>query len=435
MLLPNTNLIIKKDNNISLNTFNDFGYITAIVNEKERKETVNKYQILSKKNQFVNITDIQRTFIKTFLYKVIFNNSKSICGLENHQLLISNDKIKLNDIQIGDILTESNFNYEIFTNTQNINLIDLLGEDDNIYVFNFNIDLNNFELYKTDKLITLTDYLSIRKQINIDENKLYLTTFKNKQYYLPAILQLTREFGKVLGYLLLSEINKKNITFTSVDPDITHTFPIYLHRVFPHLYIEYQKVENTIQVFICEYILIKLIKSILTYKITNVEYCFPNWLRFANVDFISGFFSTLIDHNAKISATVLDNTSELRQINLKFQKEFVIRALIDLLLLHNINAEYLVDKFATNTIAVKNNYIQIVDYNFYALILANTNINQLQGLVKYDSLKLQNLRYKSNNKLSYIVSDIKTVYYEGYIYKITTDNNYFVTNNIISYEE
>ena len=438
-LSENTKLVIQNNNDI---IFTDFTYFNKYFHLDKKQEIINlnNFQILSLNGKFTKIYKVMRRWYDGDLYKLIINNGSELLATPEHLLTVNNNEVKsVKDINIKDKIKLTEYPSHIYQPLYEINLIDLFGPNNKIIIYNWQelvqkYNINN--LFSINKFISLQDYFTIKNQLRIDEHDIRLIYQKSRYAAtINAILPLTLELGKIIGYILSEghvDNKKANVIFANTNNKLINDFINCFENCFPN--IAYSVPEHDIKntspctfVKIYSKIFSLLFNGILAYKTHSNNIHLPDWFKFANHNFIAGFLAAEIDGDGCVS------TSTDIMVSIFSASENFIKDIINILALYNIHVKYeethikgSITKFANNIIGKRN-------YDQYRIRLLNKNINQLQQLLNNNCYKLLNFNHKFQKSFVGRIQKIEIQYYQGYVYDFETEDQHFSANGVSSH--
>ena len=349
-------------------------------------------------------------------------------------------EIPVKDIQIDDCLVDS-FPVDSSIEEQRlyeINLINKLPFSEDIdvvfpdqytsIVANY-IDSGDIK-YNQDMILysTLVKYKLIRNKLldipEFKEDDLRILYHKSKTS-IPVILPLTREFGRFIG-LLYSEgcvHSDYFVTITNSNKDIINFTVDFFNKYFNYeAKVTYNK-NNTAIISMSNKLLHKLFRNgILGYHFGSGDLKIPNWYYSANIDFLKGFISGVIDGDGSV---VPQNYTRIITASETFAEglQYVLKMLN---CVSCVSIDYL-----AGTEATFGDIKSIRKYNNYRVTIDNRDVLEMD---LYDSIKVHNLdgiEFKPrarDQKYGNRVFSIEKVAYNNYVYDFETGDNHFDCN-------
>ena len=448
-LVPDTELVIKHNGHI---IFTDFHYFDQYL-LNNNISNINDIQILSKNGKFIAINKVFRRLINEDIYKISFNNGKNIFATADHLLTVNNIELKaVKDIQINDRIEITTYPaHNQFNAINEINLIDLFGPNSKILIANWlelcqkysipngawrQLAQKNRNLKHLTQYFSLQDYFSLRHQFNIDEHDIKLIYIKSRyNTTINAILPVTMQLGKIIGYILTeSSIRRQDaITiFANTNTQLINDFSQCMDICFPQInykIIEPQQNNTSPCTFIKIYsrIFAELFNDILAYKKHSNDISLPDWFKFCNNQFISGFLAAVIDGDGSVT------TSSNGMVSIGSTSYNFIKGIIDILAINNITAKYECQHIKDSTSKFISGIIAHRNFDLYQIRFLNKNINQLQQLLQGNCYKFQNFNKVYQKNFICKVVKIELVPYQGYVYDFETEDHHFSANGIISH--
>ena len=283
--------------------------------------------------------------------------------------------------------------------------------------------------YNQDMLLysTLAKYKLLRNKLldipEFKEDDLRILYHKSKTS-IPVILPLTREFGRFIG-LLYSEgcTCKYNIFIINSNKDIINFVVDFYKKYFNYKSnINYNK-NNTAIISIYNRLLSDLFRNgILGYHFGSGDLKLPNWYYSANIDFLKGFISGVIDGDGSV---VPQNYTRIITASETFAEglQYVLKMLN---CVSCVSIDYL-----AGTEATFGDIKSIRKYNNYRVTIDNRDVLEMD---LYDSIKVHNLdglEFKPrarDQKYGNRVFSIEKVAYNDYVYDFETGDNHFDCN-------
>lgn len=357
------------------------------------------------------------------------------------------DKIKdirFGDIGIGDRLVSENV-YGIH-NLDKINLIKLFGPTNEIVISNTKYVLdkvkeigkwkqfctligyggraNSIRSYAT--MLTLNDYYQYIVPLGvIDESELLLSYRRTRgNETINAVLSLTRELGKFIGYMISEgsitihynckqNSPEKKACFTNYSEELISDFNNCVSTVFnnPVIRNRYTDGKHT-GTHLSGYLAYELFHGPFGIKEDTGNIELPEWVYSANKEFLNGFLGALIDGDGHV---------EKYSIRYSSASETLIEGIQKLLLINGITSKITKQELA-GTEAVFGDKVSIRNYDIYTL-------NIRSNLKDVDSFKISKTDvHIKDNQLDTEVVSIEKLDYTGYVYDIETENHYFSAN-------
>ena len=447
-LVPDTELVIKHDEHIIFTNFHYFDQYLLNNNICD----IHNIQVLSRNGKFVAINKVFRRLINEDIYKISFNNGKNILATADHLLTVNNIELKaVKNVQINDRIEITKYPVNNRYIINEINLIDLFGANSKIIIANWlelcqkydipkavwcQLAQNNRNLKHTTQYFSLQDYFLLRHRFNIDEHDIKLIYIKSRyNATIDAILPATLSLGKIIGYILTEGYIKQRdavTIFTNTNVQLINDFCQCMDMCFPQInykIINPQKNNTSLCTFVKVYsrIFAELFNNILVHKKRSNDINLPDWFKFCNNQFISGFLAAVIDGDGNVT------TSNNGMVTIGSTSYNFIKGIIDILAINNIAAKYehqyikgSTSKFISGVIAHRN-------FDFYTIRLFNKNINQLQQLLQNNCYKFQNFNKVYRKNFICKITRIELVPYHGYVYDFETEDHHFSANGIISH--
>ena len=351
-------------------------------------------------------------------------------------------EIPAKDIQIDDCLVNID-SREVLDEQRltEINLIDKLPGTDKIVILYPEVyESKILELLNTGKIhywdeakhnnlkfySTLAEYKAIREGLLklrwFDENELFIQ-YKLSKTYIPAILKLTREFGRYLG-LVYSEgcVIDYATVVTNSDENITNFVMDFTSSLGLDSHISYNK-NNTGIVTIGNRLFTELFRNnILGYHFGSGNLRLPMWYYSANDEFLKGFLGGVIDGDGSV---VPQNYTRIITASSTFAEDlqYLIKRL-------GFNACISIDYLA-GTETTFGDTKSIRKHDNYRVTIDNRDIVELD---LYDAIKPRKLTDYSlsprsrDKKYNNRVYSIKKMPYDGFVYDFETGNHHFDSN-------
>lgn len=452
-LVRDTKILLKVNDKVFATTF---AYFDEYFNENDDKINLEDIKIFHD-GAFVDIKWCARRKVKAneCVYK-LSTRYDSIELTENHQVPIIRDSEHLlvytKDIKIGDklIITKP-----INNTLKEINCIDLFKDIDDIVIENSNLIRktahdNGFitEFYKTLKSsyttfnhkyannFTLREYLSVRHLFTdyLDEHQLILNVRGGKSHGFSPYLQLTHELGKFMGYIFTEgyiqfDKGSSRVVFTNTNQQLLNDYASIVANVFNLDVSTKSKVDRS-NCFDCvikagNVYISKLFNGPLGVKHSSLDMSMPFWLFNANVDFLEGFISGLVDGDGGV------DKSFSRYVYTSSCKSFIydIKYLLDLL---NIPSTIRVNS-AKDTVAKFGNKLCVRKADNFVLSVNGVFVDKFE--LKH-SILYQQYKGGYTRKLT-VLNDVDTIKsieqtnYSGYVYDIETETHYFTANSFV----
>lgn len=458
---PYTNLVVKDDsgnvNNITAN------YLDKFFTKADKKEIIDfdsyNWYIYSK-DRFVKIKSIMRTPKQNEqMYRLCTTsgkleltgehivpiykkseNSTNNCLRDMKQI-----DIEVKDIQIGDCLVPATECTSVF-NKQEINLIDEFGPCKDIFICESDLLLekfheqvikpNVFKGTKVYKPISLYDYHAWREHIDIDERELHLI-YKGglKNRIIPAILPLTKELGKIIGYMFSEgsfqyKVGSKVSIFCNYDTEIINDFIYCMNTVFPEICVQIRRVPGSSKCngcFFGDALFVSLFKGPLGYKHKSDDIHLPDWIFTANKEFLSGFFGSLIDGDGTVNRY---DKSANTTLGYSSTCSSFVEELTYLLRLLGIGTTCYTS-YCKGTVAKFGDIENIRNHDVTNFRITGKNSD---NCLWFDSIIMRR-RYTTTgnreNRIRNNIISIEQYEYSGFVYDIETENHYFNANGYV----
>lgn len=456
---PYTNLVVKDDsgnvNNITAN------YLDKFFTKVDKKEIIDfdsyNWYIYSK-DKFVKIKSIMRTpKQKEQMYKLstssgyleltgehivpIYKKKENDNVLRNMSLIDTEVK----DIQIGDCLVPATECLSIFNKCE-INLIDEFGLNNNIFIFESDLLLEKFHeqiikprVFKGTKIpapISLYEYYAWREHIDIDERKLHLI-YRNglRNRIVPAIFPLTKELGKIMGYMFSEgsfqyKPGLKSSVFCNYDDEINDDFISCMNIVFPNIAISRRIIPGSSKCggcFFNDALFASLFKGPLGYKNKSDDIRLPDWIFTANKEFLSGFFGSLIDGDGTVNRY---DKSANTTLGYSSTCHSFVQELTYLLRLLGIGSTCYTS-YCKGTVAKFGDIESIRNHDVVNFRITGKNADNCQW---FDSIIMRRKYCTTGNREDRIKNNIISIEqyeYSGFVYDIETENHYFNANGYV----
>ena len=440
-----TRIILKDPNGKLINT--EASYFSRL---GEGIHYLKGWKILSRNNQFVDLINVAIRQEKDHI-----NVIKSVHGYievtDNHIVPVIRDnkeiEVLAKDVKIGDKLIDADISSDSNDQIYEINLLDIFANYNNIFIIESDYlknilisnNLINEFLQKTsnilrlqnqpNKKISLIEYTYFRDEfirLGVDEKKLNISLSFNDANYIPAVLPLTREFGRFIG-LLYSEgcVGKDFIHITNSDINIINFIRDFVIKFFPNVNYYCKPNRNNCFIFTVSGKIFNLIfrHGALGYHFGSGNLQLSDICYTANVEFLKGFIGGYLDGDGNID---IARFTSLITSDKKFSKQLQYI----LSILHITSG--ITETLSAGTIANFGKIKSIRKFNNYRIFCTNRDICNLN---LYDSIKatklLGNTFANKSNKNYNIVRTIDKVKYNGLVYDFETGDHFFVANNQI----
>lgn len=408
---------------------------------------------LSINGKYTTVKKIMRYKHFGKMLKVTLNSGHKIIVTKDHPSVIEKENeiktIPSNLLQIGDKFILADYDKEAFGKISFLNLIDELSDIDEIVIYNSKLvrksikenkktlfyDILNDVTRCKDRLslynkkYTIREYRAIRHLLEIDESKLMLA-YSNGSNYVPAILSLSKELGKLCGYIASEgRIGKHEVTFANQNLSILDDFVKCARKTFPDLELGYyscggKNTSNSDKINIFGKIAAELFRNCVLFKDKSNYIDLPQWYDKAPLEFLCGFFSAEIDGDGSIN-----NSCQITTCS----KIFASR-MQDLLQKIGIKSGVSCKKTAGEKVVI-NGVSSQRNYDSYNIRISSKDLDLLCDFIVNSCYKMDGAYEKRNRKdrvWGKIVS-IEEIPFRNYVYDFETENHYFVANGIITH--
>ena len=446
-LTADTKILLKVNNRFIHTTFSYFDdYFSS---DEDSLEYLNGIEIFYN-GSFTPIKWCSRRKVKD--NEIVYNVSNkfdNITMTETHQVpIVRNGEqvlVQAKDIRIGDSLIYTDKVPELL---YEINCIDLFKDIDIIVIKNTALlrklaHEHHFieEFYrclncpdtstKYMKSISIREYLRVRHLFTdiLDEHELLLDVKQGHSVGYSPYIKLDSDLGKLIGYVYsegyvrtISEC--QNVTFTNKNESMIEEFVYFCNKLF-NVVPSKSKKGNCWDITINKAYIAQLFNGPFGVKENSYNIFIPDWIYFANNDFLNGFFSGLIDGDGTVDnqfTTVRYGTS---------CKTFA-ENLHELLYLHGINS-VISERLFEGTTAQFGNTSCIRKSNHYILTICGHYVDDLclTKSILYNNNKKDVNRVPKKTLQNFYVNKITSVDYDGFVYDIETDSHYFTANSFV----
>lgn len=445
-----TKIVLKIGNKVFGTTF---AFFDSFFRTKEKSRVnINTIEILSSDGKFVPITSCERRLLnqgeKVYGLKTGYNLLK-LTGNHHVPVFRNNQEILLQvkDIQVGDrLIRGSKYNGCLYE----INLIDMLLPDEDFVITNTDYlreiahnygfitkmykTLNINSTYKYSKYLTLGEYKRIRSLFFglIDEHDLILNIKQGKGIGFKAILPLTKELGKIMGYIYSEghvrfEKKEKRVFFTNSDRELLNDYENCMFSMFPQIRITEKEKSNKSAIdVVCNYgFFAYLFNGPLGVKKNSMNIELPTWIYDSNDAFLNGFFSALIDGDGNISKDfdVLTYVTSCK----KYRDD-----LHHLLLIKGFDTfkEERISKGTEYNIAGRQGFR---NSNSYTIRTCGSNVDKFAYLDSFKIKKYKQIKNRNEGKTinENCIKEILDINYSSFVYDIETGDHYFNANGYL----
>lgn len=415
-------------------------------------------QVLSKNSNFTKIKHIMRRKEAEKIYKITMGNQKSISATADHILEVTRNgqtlETTVKELQVGDVLPLTIYP-ENDTPLTELNLIEAFGKDNTSVIIKNSKLIRRSILWKDKKkleeilhknhpeykmvtlstiCLTIADYYDAKHLIStdLDEHDLQLSVRQGKSA-IPAILPINEDLGKFIGYILSEgHVSKAdlNIVFANTDRNILDEFISICSRLFPNAHIaEYSGGNSPCKkITLLGSVIVKLFEGILANKDKSTNISLPDWIKYANKDFIIALVTAEIDGDGVYSARDATASSNSKEYLLQLQ---------EILTLHNIQSKVFVSSKAGSDGEI-NGHKFIRNYDTYTLKISSEDYDKFFTVAKNSSKRIV-LAYKAdenarNNIIRFgKVKSIEELPFNGYVYDFETEDHFFDANGFSSH--
>lgn len=434
-LVGDTMLTIKKNDNVKVVRACSFDkYLKDYPDDTVVK--LNGIQILSK-GEFVDIKNCVRHSSEGKRVIKISTRTTDITVTSEHKIPVVRGgniiEVRADEISLGDTLLSDYKEHS--RGLQSINLIDLFDDKSNIIIYNSDyvldcvkssghwndfcryLDKNDLLRYRKRKL-DLEDYIiHVRPLKCVDESKIKLAhKLFMSNITIDAIVSLTKEFGKFMGYMFCTSGTITDYFPTNGDR-LANDFVKCVSSFLTDSGKGYKVCPSGTRIASGDLVR-ELFQGPLGYKGNHFKVSLPVWIYSANKDFLNGFYSALIDGMHILPEDKY--RKDKHSMSYTSLSEQFIAQLQRLLVLDGIKSRIDIQKdqgtcmkYDTYTITITNDR-----YKFNWLESFEINENNFEKGSDEDS--------DSYN----LVTKVEEVEYSGYVYDFETENHYFSANGI-----
>lgn len=415
------------------------------------------FEILSK-NGFVRLSHVHIRKETDHVNEISSRYSK-ICLTDKHIVPVLRDskeiEVEAKDIQENDILINANIS-NIDSSNNYFNIADMFDIHDENAEKVFVVDCGLKDILHKNHLITqyyddcvqicsnskkeyyykrdiplpiYVKYRDIFMQNGIDENDLSVKYTRSKNNtIIPLKIKLTSELGWLMG-MIYSEgyISDYGINISNKDQRIVDKLNFVIKDIFPNANVGNYENENGVKIVYINGKLISLLcQKYLMHQNNSYDINIQNWMFTANNEFLKGLISGFVDGDGYVSSD--DKSGYVGMASAS--KNFIDNMRI-LLKKFNVDTIRKVDiptheiEYINETKFTRDNYC----YRLGACL--NKFRDVLTESVKYQNCSGQNTdanyTYSKGNKVIKVVK----VPYDDFVYDFTTEDHYFVANDIV----
>lgn len=445
-----TKIILKIGNRVFNSTF---AFFDKFFNTKLKERiNINQINILSADGKFVPIVSCERRPLNAD--ERVFTLETTLGDLHltaNHHVpIIRKGKeilLQVKDLQVGDkLIRGSAYKGNLFE----LNTLDYFTPDDDFVIVNSDYlrnvahqyhfieklyrILNIPKHYKYSKRFTFAEYKRVRHLFEglIDEHNLIADIKQGKSGGFPLILPLTKELGKIMGYIYSEghvrfEKEDKRVFFTNSDSLLLNDYKYCLSTIFPHLYYrEKSKADNrAIDIIVNSGYFAYLFNGPLGFKKSSFDITMPEWIYDANPEFIKGFIGALIDGDGTVAKDydIVSYTTSCKKFRDSLHHLLLIKGIDSLKGLYHL-------KDTKYNIQGKKGTRNGDSYN---IRICASNADKLKDFYSFKVHKNYQEKERFLGKTENL-TNIKDIYYRDYssfVYDIETGDHYFNANGYL----